>query len=804
MGVAALVCLLRIALNPWWGSSFPYLFFFPVTFVSAVIAGARPAILVVALTSVATALWLQPAMGWGSDAGRIQLTGLGSYIGVNLLLVWFGAEFRAILQEKERHQRELADRDERLARESSARQDTREALHDSLRTQRLLAVLGEFSTRFTAMGEFLETFAARVAEELGVSRCGFAWVDLDAGIITAEHDYHGQFDSIAGQLDLNRYGSHFREASLEGRTVAVADLSADPRTAAIYESTFAPVRVRSHINVPLIREGRWVANFWVCHHEARMWKEAELELMKIVADRLWASVQRRRAEEALRRSEQRFRLLAESLPQFVWETLGDGALAFVNQRWIDFSGLDLAATSDHVVRSEIYHPDEREAAAEAWTRARAELTTMQMEARLRRRDGEYRWCLIRAEPVIEDGRIVRWFGTSTDITEMKRTERALRESEQSFRALADAMPQLVWVADREGHVTYYNSRGSAYHGLQRLENGEWAWAPMVHPEDLGATLAAWSTAMREQTSYQAEHRLQMTDGTYRWHLSRAHPVSRDGELQWFGTATDIHEIKETQSALSLAKDQAEAANRAKDEFLAALSHELRTPLTPVLMGIALLREDTRLPEDALADLEMMHRNICLEARLIDDLLDLTRISRRKLPLSLKPCDVHTLLHEAVEIVRSGIREKELALQLRLEADRSQIEGDPVRLQQVFWNILRNAVKFTPLGGRILVATSRTDSALVVAISDTGLGFAPELAEKIFAPFDQGDLAREHRFGGLGLGLAIARAIVELHQGTIAGASSGPGAGATFTVTLPLQRNVEVAVLGDAPVAASLD
>jgi PAS domain S-box-containing protein len=248
------------------------------------------------------------------------------------------------------------------------------------------------------------------------------------------------------------------------------------------------------------------------------------------------------------------------------------------------------------------------------------------------------------------------------------------------------------------------------------------------------------------------------------------------------------ERRAAEAALIAEKERAEVASRAKDNFLAALSHELRTPLTPVLMMANALREDKRLPADVRADLGMIERNIALEARLIDDLLDLTAIVKGKLQLREQLCDVHSLIGLAVEIVRDEARSKPVALHLDLAARRTGLLGDPSRLQQVFWNLLRNAVKFTPSQGSVSIRTrDETDGRLRIEVSDTGIGIKPDAIETIFRPFEQAGRENDHRFGGLGLGLAIARAIVDLHGGAIRAASGGPGEGATFVIELPGAR-----------------
>jgi signal transduction histidine kinase len=248
-------------------------------------------------------------------------------------------------------------------------------------------------------------------------------------------------------------------------------------------------------------------------------------------------------------------------------------------------------------------------------------------------------------------------------------------------------------------------------------------------------------------------------------------------------------LREAIGDLKTAQGAADRASKAKDGFLAALSHELRTPLTPVLLAASALHEDERLPADAREQLGMMERNITLEARLIDDLLDLTTISHGKLQLRSQLCDAHLLIGFAVEIVRQDARAKGLSIESNLAAKCNWLMADPVRFQQVIWNLLRNAVKFTPQGGRISIATRAAEPTAHGAwfrleVTDTGIGIEQERLEQIFLPFDQGGLRGDHRFGGVGLGLAIARAVVDLHGGRISASSAGLNRGATFIVDLP--------------------
>jgi two-component system CheB/CheR fusion protein len=316
---------------------------------------------------------------------------------------------------------------------------------------------------------------------------------------------------------------------------------------------------------------------------------------------------------------------------------------------------------------------------------------------------------------------------------------------------------------------------------------------ITHPDDLPKNIALFGRAASGGPGYEFEKRYLRPDGTAVWTRLQVRAI-RDahGAPKYLsGVCEDITPRKQAETQLEQlinrereAREQAERANRAKDSFLATLSHELRTPLTPVLMTAAARADDHSLDPEVREDFAGIRRNIELEARLIDDLLDLTRVARGKLPLMLGKVDIHALLAHTAEIVRGDAEQKGVWLTFDLEAH-CFVEGDVARLQQVFWNLLKNAIKFTPPQGRITVHARTVEGDLgdlvEVVITDTGIGIPVEVMPRIFEAFEQGEVAGQHRFGGMGLGLAITKAIVEMHRGQIAVESPGRGAGATFRV-----------------------
>jgi hypothetical protein len=395
-----------------------------------------------------------------------------------------------------------------------------------------------------------------------------------------------------------------------------------------------------------------------------------------------------------------------------------------------------------------------------------------------------------------DGSVSGVLAHGVDLTDRKRYEARLRERESEFRQLADAMPQIVFMARPDGHVDYFNRRWYEYTGLPEGEVGFESWRQVHTEEGLRRVMEVWPEALRTGQPYQIEYPLRRHDGQFRWHLGRAMPVrdERGRVVRWFGTNTDIHDQRELLrrneellDAERAARAEAERVSRMKDEFLATLSHELRTPLNAILGWAQILR--TTLPPDAEGDLgeglEIIERNARAQTQIIEDLLDMGRIISGKVRLDVRPIELAGVVNAAIETVRPAADAKGVRIQALLAASDQTVSGDPGRLQQVFWNLLSNAVKFTPGGGVVRVSVTRVSGHVEVAVSDTGEGIRPEFLPHVFDRFRQADASTTRRHGGLGLGLAIVKQLTELHGGRIAVASEGLGRGTTFTVSLPL-------------------
>jgi PAS domain S-box-containing protein len=370
----------------------------------------------------------------------------------------------------------------------------------------------------------------------------------------------------------------------------------------------------------------------------------------------------------------------------------------------------------------------------------------------------------------------------------------LERSEERIRRLLEQTAVGLAELDLDGWFTMVNDHFCSIAHRSRSELLQMRLRDITHPDDVEVAAARRETIFSGAGgSSVIENRYVRPDRSEIWvqdHLSAIRDLN--GKLCGIAVASaDITDRKTAEEAAGRARDEALAASRAKDEFLAALSHELRTPLNPVLLLASEGSANAEFSAAARADFATIARNVSLEARLFDDLLDLTRITRGKLSIERRPHELHASLRDALATVEEDLRQRQISLKLNLAPQSPVISGDAVRLQQVFWNVLKNAAKFTPMRGTISVATVAAGDRAVVMITDTGIGLTPDELPRIFDTFAQGDHAATHgahRFGGLGLGLAISKTLVELHGGKITATSAGRDTGATFAIELPLVRS----------------
>ena len=402
-----------------------------------------------------------------------------------------------------------------------------------------------------------------------------------------------------------------------------------------------------------------------------------------------------------------------------------------------------------------------------------------VEFRIVRDDGEIRWISSTAFAVFEHGRLVRVVGTGRNVTERRRVEAALRESEQRFATLAEGSPVLLWVSGPDGSE-FVNRAYREFVGVDSDEEvGGYDWSRLVHPDDRDDYMNAYKRAFAAQAPFTAEFRFRRADGEYRWMRSDATPrFGDDGELVGYvGATVDITERRNAEEGLRI-------ADRQKDEFLAMLAHELRNPLAPIRNASEVLAQRYAGDTQAAVPIAMLRRQSDHLARLVDDLLDVTRIAQGRVALKTQPLEIGVVVAQAIETVGPLAQTKSLLLRLERDETPLYVDGDRARLVQSLTNVLHNAVKFTPQRGEIVVGIRDAGPDLELTVRDNGAGLSAELVPRVFDLFVQSERTPDRSQGGLGIGLSVVKRLVEMHGGAVSLASEGEGRGTTVTIRLP--------------------
>ena len=489
--------------------------------------------------------------------------------------------------------------------------------------------------------------------------------------------------------------------------------------------------------------------------------------------------EQRRAEHDLRESEMRFRRLADTMPQLVWTATAEGVVDYYNTQVKRYSGIRQAADGSWSWHP-ILHPDDMERTRQAWAQATATADSYECEHRVRMADGTFRWHLSRARRV-GPPEALQWFGTATDIHELKLAQERLRESEQRFKIMANTAPAMLWITN-EHHQCTFLSRGWYDFTGQRSGDGlGTGWLDAVHAEDRPRTREAYFAAVERHEQFLLEFRLRSADGGYRWTIDAGRPrFDESGTFVGFiGSVFDVHERKQAEEAL---RD----ADRRKDDFLAVLAHELRNPLAPLRNGLEVLRRAPPDSDSAHNAREMMERQVDQMVHLIDDLLDTSRIARGKFELHRTTVDLVQATRQALETSRPLLDAAGHRLRVEMPEQPLPVHADPVRIAQVLTNLLNNAAHYTDPGGSVAVRVRPVGDEALVEVEDDGVGIPGDMLEQVFEPFVQLETSiRRGRQNGLGLGLALARSIVDLHGGSIRASAGRHGRGSLFTVRLPM-------------------
>jgi PAS domain S-box-containing protein len=609
------------------------------------------------------------------------------------------------------------------------------------------------------------------------------------------------------------------------------DITRDPRygkSAPYHGMPKGHLPVRSYLAVPVVsRSGAVHGGLFFGHEERGVFQERDEHLMVSVAAQAAVAIDNAQLLAATTAAEQRYRALAESTPMLVWTTRADGTLDYLNRGFLEYVGLTLSQMQDAGARRSVAHPADAARVGSVWRASLASGAAFELEYRLKRgADGSYRWFLVRGVPVHdENGAIARWVGSCTDIDDRRRSEEIQRFLADTGALLASSLDYSSTLAEvaklsvptlADICVIDVLSGGDALRTLasSSAEAEHWFETKLLQLAGEWHTRSELARCVVESGTSVSQMQSAEDPFTHGAHADEAFAwmmVPIVAQHQVLGTisfvsfrhaaafdARDLNAAEElgrrTGSVVENArlfelaqreKERAEDASRAKDLFLGTLSHELRTPLAAILGWTRMLQSGSLPAEKYDRALTTIERNARMQVAMIEDILDLARITSGKLRLDVAPVEVAQVVEAALDTIRPSAEAKGLRLQAVLDPDAGVLHGDGPRLQQIVWNLLSNAVKFTPKGGRIYVVLRKVDSSIEIAVSDTGIGIQPEFLPRAFERFTQADGTRTRQQGGLGLGLSIVKHLAELHGGTVTADSPGPGHGATFSVRLPM-------------------
>jgi two-component system CheB/CheR fusion protein len=498
--------------------------------------------------------------------------------------------------------------------------------------------------------------------------------------------------------------------------------------------------------------------------------------------------QLKRGEQSLRASAERLRILQDRAPIGIYEIDHHRHFLRVNDCYCQITGY---AREDLLTRriSDIIHPDDQEASEALHRRLEdGQSPSSRIELRYLHQDGHTVWVEVHSSLVRDAaGRPQFGVGIAQDITERRRNIDAMRESEARFHDLADTAPVLMWVNGLYG-PEFMNRAFVEYLGLANKDVTGFDWFQEIHPDDREAASDAYQMAFQEQRRYTAQYRLRRKDGEYRWMKTVGVPRYIGGEF--VGLVGSSFDVTDLEQAAQLLRD----ADRTKNEFLAVLAHELRNPLAPLRNVVHLLRAPDADHLTLVGVRDLMERQVQTIARMVDDLLDVSRITQGKIQLQREPVELNDLLTRTIEQYRQAFEARGLELEVAIPDEPVRLDADPVRLEQIVSNLLTNALKFTRRGGRVSLSAQaledggpagRRERYVEIRVRDDGAGMDPDVLPRVFDPFVQADRSLARSQGGLGIGLTLVRNLVRLHGGEVEASSAGIGKGSEFVVRLPV-------------------
>ena len=508
-----------------------------------------------------------------------------------------------------------------------------------------------------------------------------------------------------------------------------------------------------------------------------------------------------RSENALRASEMRIKQLANTIPQLAWMAEPDGSIHWYNDRWYEYTGATPAEMGGWGWQS-VHDPAWLPRVVELWKRSLASGEPFQMTFPLRGKDGRFRPFFTLVAPLKDaEGKVLQWFGTNTDVSPLREAEEDRHKTEERLRLATDAGSIGIWEWDLVQDKVVWSDRVYQLHGLAPGQFGGRAedFSALVHPDDLEALWQKIQAAIKESDGFSSEFRAVLPDGSLKWlsTWARVHRNQSGLADRLVGATISIDAYKKAQAAL-------QESDRRKDEFLAMLAHELRNPLAPIITAAHLLNlpghDEKRIRQAS----EIIARQAKHMTELVDDLLDVSRVTRGLVQLKKETLDLKSAISSAIEQVRPLMEARRHTLQTWMDDEQVFVRGDRTRLTQVIVNLLNNAGKFTPEGGEIALRVEVRNARVRISVRDNGIGIDASFIPHVFELFTQGARTTDRAQGGLGIGLALVKSIAALHDGQVEVHSDGLGTGSTFTFTLPVAEEgaVEASPQGnDIPLSA---
>ncbi len=698
--------------------------------------------------------------------------------------------------------------------------DSRDALDAAARTERRQAFLLDLSDRLrdqTDPEQIMADVESALGALLDADRVGYGEVDQAAGVVSMSRDWTAGVASAQGQFSLHAFGEGLISDLAEGRTIQIEDVREDPRTAGV-AAAFDAIQTRALIRAPLIRNGRLRAFLYIHAAQPRVWTEAQVSLVEEVAARTWTEVERARAENETRESEQRFRAIADTAPVLIWVTRQDGGRSFVNQAYVDFYGAGYEAARDLDWRAMI-HPDDQARIRAESVAGEASNAPFSLEARYRRHDGEWRWLKSFSRPRFSGSEAVGFVGVAFDVTETRAAQAKLEESENRFRTVADSAPALIWMSDDAAQLVFANRRYRTFFGVLADAHLPDSWRALVHPDDEAVFTAAFMRAFEARDRFEALTRVHHPTLGLRWLRTEGVPrFDASGLFQGYvGACLDVTDAKRAEDDLKrineLLEERVDEALVEKAKAEAQLMHAQRMEAVGRLTGgvahdfnnlltVVIGALDIILRSDDPARRKKLGEAALAAARRGESLTHQLLAFSRRQALRPEPIDLNALIREGEPLLRRAVGEA-VDFQVRLKRGGARANVDPAQFEAALLNLIVNARDaladgFGDASGasgrdgpRIVIKTSRCQAEpgevaelppgeyVCVSVADNGQGMSPEILDRVFEPF----FTTKGVGKGTGLGLSQVYGFARQSGGGVHIVSE-PGQGAEIRLYLP--------------------